>query len=81
MFCGKWRKISKSRRDLDLELDNAQCQTFPSYFHILQYLQVSSLSTFSEMAMFKNCGQHLHYIKGISTIYIYNYTTILVVII
>ena len=39
LYCGKWRKISKSRRDLDL--DNAQCRTRPSYFHILQYVQVS----------------------------------------
>ena len=36
LYCGKWRKISKSRR-----ADNAQCRTRPSYFHILQYVKVS----------------------------------------
>ena len=37
LYCGKWRKISKSRRDLDLDRTMPQCRTRPSYFHILQY--------------------------------------------
>ena len=37
LSCGKWRKISKSRCDLDLE---AQCRTCPSSFHILPYAKV-----------------------------------------
>ena len=35
LYCGEWRKISNSSRDLDLD------QTM-LYFHILQYVQVSS---------------------------------------
>ena len=41
LYCGKLRKISKSRRDLNLDR-TMQCRTRPSYFHILQYVQVSS---------------------------------------
>ena len=33
-YCGKWRKISKLCRDLDLGL--AMPNTCPSYFHILK---------------------------------------------
>ena len=42
LYCGKWRTISKSRHEIDLDRDNAQCRTRPRYFHILQYVQVSS---------------------------------------
>ena len=38
LYCGKWRKISKSRSDLD----HAQFRTCPRYFHIQQCVQISS---------------------------------------
>ena len=41
LYCGKWRKILKSRRDLDLDRTMPNVETRPSYFHILQYVQVS----------------------------------------
>ena len=42
LYCGKWRKISKLRRDLDLDRTMPKLLQCPSYFHILQYVQVSS---------------------------------------
>ena len=41
LYCGKWRKISKSRRDLDLDRTMPNVELVKSYFHRLQYVQVS----------------------------------------
>ena len=41
LYCGKWRKISKSRRDLDLDWTMPMSNS-SDYFHILQYFQVLS---------------------------------------
>ena len=42
LYRGKWRKFSKSRRDLDLDRTMPNVELNLSYFHILQYVQVSS---------------------------------------
>ena len=42
LYCGKWRKISKSRCDLDLDRTMPNVELVRAYFHILQYVQVSS---------------------------------------
>ena len=44
LYCGKWRKISKSRRDLDLDqtMPNVELVQAISIYSVLQYVQVSS---------------------------------------
>ena len=41
LYCGKWRKISKSRRDLDLDRTMPNVELVRAIFIILQYVQVS----------------------------------------
>ena len=42
LYCGKWRKISKSRCDLDLDRTMSNVELVRAIFQILQYVQVSS---------------------------------------
>ena len=42
LYCGKWRKISKSRRDLDLDRTMPNVELVRAIFmYILQHVQVS----------------------------------------
>ena len=53
LYCGKWRKISKSRRDLDLD------QTMPNVeLELFSYTTVCSSSTSIEPLFFElSCTQ------------------------
>ena len=42
LYCRKWRKISKSYRDLDRDQTMPNVELVRAIFHILQYVQVSS---------------------------------------
>ena len=41
LYCGKWRNLSKSRCDLDLDRTMPNVELVRAVFYILQYVQVS----------------------------------------
>ena len=54
LYCGKWRKNSKSRCDLDLDRTVPNVELIQAFFHILQYVPVSSQLNH----YFLSCGVH-----------------------